>query len=628
MTKLHAGILLALAVVLAGALTTVAFAAQAHYAYRNVIVPHVSVANIDLSGLDELAATSTLQKAFDSMVGSGLNVTVGETTQNIPIFQASSSDTAYNLIEWDAAASAREAMQVGHSTNTFADSIFVLYYELFGKKSYAASVTVNNERLTEAVKTAFAKQEIPATPTAFTTTFARGKNPETVVTPGINGQTLDIDSLITSTAQDARDLVLKPVTLKTSIIEPDITAEQASSALPNAVAAIDAAPYTITGINTAGEPETWNISEKTIADWIMPKRANDDQTIIVGINAEKTVDLLTEIHSAVDVPAQNARFSIDGGKVTEFQGSTAGNVLDDDAFFTAFETALGSDTSSAPLAIVMHAEEPSVTTENVNSLGITEIIGQAMTSFPTSTANRKQNIKHGAEKLNGLLIAPGETISLLDHLRPFTIADGYVPELVIKGDEIKPEVGGGLCQIGTTTFRAAMNSGLEIVERRNHSLAVSYYNDATNGNPGTDATIYDPAPDFKFKNDMPTYLLLATAFDGDKKTVTFTFWGTKDGRQGSYTPPTVLTRTSPGPAVYTNTTALAPGKQECEGPFIGATTTFNYNIIQPDGTTKTQEFFSSYRPLAKSCLVGVDPATMPTDPIATDSTTTETPATP
>lgn len=624
MKKLHAGILLALAVVLAGALTTIAFAAQAHYAYRNVIVPHVSVAGIDLSGLDELAATSTLQKAFDNMVGAGLNVTVGETTQNIPIFQAGSSDTAYNLIEWDPAAAAHEAIQIGHSNNTFADSVLVLYYELFGQKSYAASVTVNDDRLTEAVQTAFADEEIPTTPTAFTTTFSRSKDPVTVVTAGANGQTLDIDTLLTTTAQDARDLVLKPITLKTTVIEPDITADQASTALPKAIAAIAAAPYTITGTNTAGETETWTVSEKTIADWIMPKRSNDDQSVVVGIDAEKTIDLLTDIHAAVDVPAQNARFSIDGGKVTEFQGSTAGNVLDDDAFFSALEAALGSDTSTTPLALVMHTEEPSVTTENVNSLGITEIVGQAMTSFPTSTANRKQNIQHGAEKLNGLLIAPGETISLLDHLKPFTIADGYVPELVIKGDEIKPEVGGGLCQIGTTAFRAAMNSGLEIVERRNHSLAVSYYNDITNGNPGTDATIYDPAPDFKFKNDMSTYLLLATTFDGDKKTITFTFWGTKDGRQGSYTPPTVLTRTSPGPTVYTNTTTLAPGKQQCEGPFIGATTTFDYNIVEPDGTTKTESFFSSYRPLAKSCLVGVDPATIPADP-ATDAA--ETPVT-
>lgn len=614
MKKIHAGILLALAVVLAGILTTTAFAARAHYTYRNVIVPHVSVAGIDLSGLDELAATSTLQKAYDNMIDAGLNVTVGETSQNIPIFQASSSDTAYNLIEWDPAAAAHEAIQIGHSENTFTDSIFVLYYELFGKKSYAATVTVNNERLTEAVQTAFADQEIPATPTAFTTTFPRGKDPVTVVTAGTNGQTLDIGTLLTATAQDARDLMLKPIMLKTNVIEPDITADQAASALPSAIAAINAAPYTISGTDTAGEAKTWTVSEKTIADWIMPKRSTNDQTVIVGIDAEKTIDLLTEIHSIVDLPAQNARFSIDNGRVTEFQGSTSGNVLNDDAFFAAFEAALGSDTSTTPLSLVMHTEEPSVTTENVNSLGITEIIGQAVTSFPTSSTNRRQNIKHGAEKLNGLLIAPGETVSLLERLKPFTLAGGYVPELVIKGDEIKPEVGGGLCQLGTTTFRAVMNSGLEIVERRNHSLAVSYYNDPTNGNPGTDATIYDPAPDFKFKNDMSTYLLLATTYDDEKKSVTFTFWGTKDGRQGSYTPPVVLTRTSPGPTVYTNTTALAPGKQQCEGPFIGATATFDYNIIQPDGTTKTETFFSSYRALAKSCLVGVDPVTTPTEP--------------
>ena len=89
----------------------------------------------------------------------------------------------------------------------------------------------------------------------------------------------------------------------------------------------------------------------------------------------------------------------------------------------------------------------------------------------------------------------------INRFEPFTIEAGYLPELVIKGDEIKPEIAGGLCQVGTTMFRAAMNSGLKITERQNHSLVVSYYNDLSNGNPGTDATIYDPHPDFRFLND-------------------------------------------------------------------------------------------------------------------------------
>ena len=129
--------------------------------------------------------------------------------------------------------------------------------------------------------------------------------------------------------------------------------------------------------------------------------------------------------------------------------------------------------------------------------------------------------------------------SLIAALRPFTLEDGYFPEMVIKGDEIKPEVAGGLCQIGTTTFRAAMNSGLPIVERQNHSLVVNYYNDPSNGKPGTDATIYEPAPDLKFLNDTGHYILFEAKMNEDDKSLKYTFWGTADGRRGSYSPPIV-----------------------------------------------------------------------------------------
>ena len=65
-----------------------------------------------------------------------------------------------------------------------------------------------------------------------------------------------------------------------------------------------------------------------------------------------------------------------------------------------------------------------------------------------------------------------------------------------------------MCQIGTTLFRMAMNSGMPITERRNHSLVVHYYQDPVNGNPGTDATVYDPLIDFKFKNDNQAAVII------------------------------------------------------------------------------------------------------------------------
>ena len=158
-----------------------------------------------------------------------------------------------------------------------------------------------------------------------------------------------------------------------------------------------------------------------------------------------------------------------------------------DETLAAITAVWGQADQTIELAVTTTA--PSVDVGDVNDLGINEILGVGTSNFSGSPTNRIKNIKNGARLLNGTLIKPGETFSLLNTLKPFTTDNGYLPELVIKGDKIQPELGGGLCQIGTTIFRAAMNSGMPIVERRSHSLAVSYYFDPENGNP-------EPTPPF------------------------------------------------------------------------------------------------------------------------------------
>lgn len=604
MKRLHAGLILAIVVIAAACATTGAFAVHAHYTTLGRVVPHVSVAGIDLSGMDNLAATSTLQKAYDEMISDGITVTVGTEVKTISLFQTSDGgDVAYNLIEWDPATAAADALRVGHSENPVADGILALYYQTFGRKAFTAKVTVNEERLQEAVMAAFVEMNIPATQTDFSVDISRTKGVTVSVDPGGRGQTLNVSYITNLVTLDARDLTLERMPIATIPTEPNIYASDAEKLIDEAIGAIAAAPYLLSGTMTDGTEDTWSISQREIADWIRPN-VTDDGELYIDLETEKVLDFLTDLHEAIDIPAKNARFAIDGGKVTEFEPSSNGTVVDDDAVFASLKSMLGTDTSAAPITVTLRTENPTITTQNVNSLGISDFLGEATTEFPTSTAARRANIKHGAEKLNGILIAPGETISIVSFLKPFTIADGYVPELVIKGDEIKPEVGGGLCQLGTTLFRAAMDTGLEIVERRNHSLAISYYNDPSNGNPGTDATLYNPAPDLKIKNDMSTYTLLITTFNNEESTITFSFWGTDDGREGSYEPPTILTRTPVGATQYKVSADLAPGAEECQNAFPGYTTTFNYNVSRPDGTITTTEFFSSYRALPKICLVG------------------------
>ncbi|MEO7617987.1 MAG: VanW family protein, partial [Candidatus Saccharibacteria bacterium] len=123
-----------------------------------------------------------------------------------------------------------------------------------------------------------------------------------------------------------------------------------------------------------------------------------------------------------------------------------------------------------------------------------------------------------------VLLAPGEQFSFGKILGDVGAEQGYKPELVILGDHEEKQYGGGLCQVSSTAYRAALLAGLPINQRYNHSFAISYYT-APYGVPGVDATIYYPQVDFKFTNDTGNYILIQTHMEGT--TLTFDYYGTK-----------------------------------------------------------------------------------------------------
>ena len=168
-----------------------------------------------------------------------------------------------------------------------------------------------------------------------------------------------------------------------------------------------------------------------------------------------------------------------------------------------------------------------------------------------------------------------------------------------------------MCQIGTTLFRMAMNAGMPITERRNHSLVVGYYADPVNGNPGTDATLYEPLVDFKFLNDTGNYLLLQAEIDYKKQQLTFTLWGKSDGRKGWYTHPTVSRWIPAGEPKDIEVDNLKPGEKKCQNAFRGAVASFTYTRVTPSGEKIDRVFDSYYRSLPKICLVGKTAATGP-----------------
>ena len=575
--------------------------------YDGRVYPNISVNGINLGGLTEEEAHRALEDRFQDMLEAGLYIQVANTDRQAVIdlrnSGATDPDLIYDLLSYDSDAGAKAAFLIGRTDKPLADHLYSVWL-LVSPLRFDHGVTVLDAPINEAITHAFGDLETPSIPADYV--IEEDDDVYTVAfVPGARGEELFYTT--NNIRVDALDLDLNTWTIALSESGDDIQEAEALALTDEINAVLNVAPYTLTHTTEGRRTFEWDVTADDLVEWLAPKTAydpeNETTVVEIALTGEAFDAFFLELHDTIDVKAQNARFLIEDGRVQEFKGSLSGVSVSNEETTARLIEAFG--TTDAVIEVAVQTVDPEITTGSVNNLGIEEIVGVGISNFGGSPGNRISNIKHGADKLNGLLIAPGETFSLVEALKPFTIADGWLPELVIKDDEIKPEVGGGACQFGTTLFRAVMNSGMEVVERRNHSLVVSYYDDPSNGNPGTDATIYDPAPDFKFKNDFEHYVLLTTEVDMDTRDMIFTFWGTSDGRDGSYTPPVVLSWSGYGATVEKETTNLAPGVRKCQAPHSGATTSFDYNVTYADGTTFTKNYTSVYRSLPQVCLVGV-----------------------
>lgn len=257
--------------------------------------------------------------------------------------------------------------------------------------------------------------------------------------------------------------------------------------------------------------------------WLAQFYPSTNQSTI-NLNHSRIAAYVSSIAAKIDTPGQNAQLAITDGRATIFVPSQNGQSLDQTDAVTQIIAALARAVDNRTITLVVKTQEPDVTADKLNNLGIKELISEGVTDFSNSTAARLVNVFTGAAKFNGVLIKPGEEFSFNQTLGPVGPETGYVPELVILQNEVTQEYGGGLCQVSSTAFRAALLAGLPITARTNHSYIVPYYTWPFK-NPGVDATIFLPDPDLKFINDTGSYILIQTHHEGTK--LYFDFYGTK-----------------------------------------------------------------------------------------------------
>ena len=280
--------------------------------------------------------------------------------------------------------------------------------------------------------------------------------------------------------------------------------------------------------------------------------------------------------------------------------SQPGLSLNVDGTALAIAEAVASGRSHAEMKV--NFIEPVVSTVKPEMYGINGLISSGTTWFKGSTAERVANIQLTTESLQTVMVPPGGEFSFNENVGAITAANGYVDSAIIWGDRTAVGVGGGVCQVSTTVFRAALLGGFPITERYAHGYVVSWY-----GQPGKDATIYSPYVDFRFGNDTGAWILIQSKLDLGRGSLTFDIYGTAPDRTVSVSEPRISNVVEPEEPLFLEDPAIKPGEQEiAESEKLGMTVTVDRTITQ-NGQSQTEKFYSVYQPWRAVYLVGYEP---------------------
>lgn len=326
-----------------------------------------------------------------------------------------------------------------------------------------------------------------------------------------------------------------------------------------------------------------------------------------GFNQKAITDLANIIDAKVATPPVEPKLVIEGNIVKEFTAPKDGQGLDKEKFTMELQTQLATlpETAKTPtLTLLLVHTAPTHPLSELNTLGISERIGLGESEYHHSIPNRIHNVTLTTSKMHAKIIMPGETFSFNKYLGDVSAATGFKQAYVIKQGQTVLGDGGGVCQVSSTLFRALLNAGLPITERRGHAYRVGYYEQ--NSKPGFDATVYAPHPDLRFVNDTGSAILVNAVADPKTLYMYIELWGKSDGRTAEVINYKQWDAVPALPTVYQDDPTLPRGvTKQIDYAAPGLKTSFDYNVTYPSGERKTQTFKTTYAPWAAVYLRGI-----------------------
>ncbi|MEI6044317.1 MAG: VanW family protein [Chloroflexota bacterium] len=358
--------------------------------------------------------------------------------------------------------------------------------------------------------------------------------------------------------------------------------------------------------------KTWVLDQKAIAKMIEVKRTTDPKQprhFSANVDTTQIEKFVTGLSKEVNQEPKDAKITWENNQIVVKEPSATGQYLVVDKTVDQAIKLVNNPTQRT-LDLLVDIREPQVDSNKLEALGLKEMIGEGVSGFAGSALERATNITVGAKYLNGALIKPHTVFSFLGQIGEISEKRGYMKGYAIIADQTVPDVGGGICQVATTTFRAAFYAGTPIVERNAHLYRVSWYEEL--GEPvGFDAAVYEPGVDMKFENNTDNWMAISAFVKSGKLYVQV--WGTKTpGQTVELIKGTITNQKNPPPDRTQVDPSLPPGsRKQVDYAHPGLDTTLTRVIKINGAEVKRDQFFTRFQAWPNIFKVGRAAAVAP-----------------
>ena len=550
---------------------------------HGAIYPDVRVLDVPVGGLSEREAEARVAARLTIVVESPVTLTSGER-----VWTSSLADVGVHL---DVSGSVAAAHRFGRDDHRMSG---LLHRVHVARQPFVVPLGIGFDQQAFDALLARLETEVRVAP-VDAALVVEGGTPQ--LQPGRDGLTIDREAVRADLLRQVGALQPISVPLITRPVPPALTIADLADAMTVVERALSA-PLTL----TSGDQE-WSLTPEELGGLVLLDTGTSGDSVphpAVILERDPLRRLVQTIATQAETKASDA-FIDETGDMPRLVPAVIGRRVNVDALAAAVQTAF--QRGEHTVALPVEETPPEVSTDALlGQLGITDLLSSGTSDFAGSAPNREQNIHVATGLVDLTLVPPGGVFSYNHVLGSIVENPGFVPAGATEGGVIGTSIGGGVCQVSTTVFRAALLAGLPIVEWWPHVHRSSFYEQG-GWKPGFDASIAQgednplSGSDFKFSNPTDAWMLVRATTDSSTA-LTVELYGSPTGYTVEIDDPVIeLTGVASEPIEQVDPDLPSATTIEDDAAQDGATVVVSRRVLDADGNLiSTDEFVSTYEP--------------------------------